>query len=130
MNVNGAASAAFVALFNQTNDGGSGDSTVDEYYELRARQLGVRDRAASAMSGMGDVLEVVAPMPGGKLKFFGRVGKVFRFGRGFKSHDEMVAALGPAGKDRDWHHVVEQHNFNVARFGPEKNTQYWKRHCD
>ncbi|MXV39397.1 hypothetical protein GO491_12070 [Flavobacteriaceae bacterium Ap0902] len=31
----------------------------------------------------------------------------------------MVRALGPAGKDRAWHHIVNQNRSNIAKFGPQ-----------
>jgi hypothetical protein len=27
--------------------------------------------------------------------------------------------MGPAGKDKQWHHIVEQHQGNLQKFGPE-----------
>src|SRR5690606_19029171 len=45
--------------------------------------------------------------------------------RAFRSHSAMVRALGSAGRERQWHHIVEQTRGNVARFGAEAihNTQ-------
>jgi hypothetical protein len=39
--------------------------------------------------------------------------------RAFKSFDDFKDFMGPAGKDRQWHHIVEQHQGNLQRFGPE-----------
>ncbi|ATB33193.1 hypothetical protein [Melittangium boletus] len=39
--------------------------------------------------------------------------------RAFKSFDAFKKAMGPAGKDKAWHHIVEQRKPNVERFGPE-----------
>ncbi|MDO5664668.1 MAG: phospholipase D-like domain-containing protein [Bacteroidia bacterium] len=37
----------------------------------------------------------------------------------FKSHKALTRALGPAGYQRSWHHIVNQHKFNTAKFGLE-----------
>ncbi|WP_320043620.1 hypothetical protein [uncultured Desulfobacter sp.] len=42
------------------------------------------------------------------------------FQKGFSSHRELVKYLGPAGKGRAWHHIVEQNPANLKRFGAEK----------
>jgi len=39
--------------------------------------------------------------------------------RAFKSFDEFKDHMGPAGKDKHWHHIVEQHQGNLQKFGPE-----------
>ncbi len=39
--------------------------------------------------------------------------------RAFGSFKDFKDALGPAGKDQQWHHIVEQHKGNLDRFGPE-----------
>jgi hypothetical protein len=39
--------------------------------------------------------------------------------RAFKSFDEFKKHMGPAGKDKNWHHIVEQHQGNLQKFGPE-----------
>jgi len=38
----------------------------------------------------------------------------------FKNHKALVKALGPAGKGKAWHHIVEQNPGNMKRLGPEK----------
>jgi len=37
---------------------------------------------------------------------------------GYKSFDSFKKAMGPAGPGKQWHHVVEQHPGNIAKFGP------------
>ena len=37
----------------------------------------------------------------------------------FKSFDSFKRAMGPAGFKKQWHHIVEQTDGNIARFGPE-----------
>ncbi|WP_156349855.1 hypothetical protein [Archangium gephyra] len=39
--------------------------------------------------------------------------------RAFKSFDAFKNAMGPAGEDKAWHHIVEQRKPNVERFGAE-----------
>jgi len=39
---------------------------------------------------------------------------------GFKSHSAFKKAMGPAGTDKEWHHIVEQNPGNVAKFGHER----------
>ncbi|PTL81283.1 hypothetical protein [Vitiosangium sp. GDMCC 1.1324] len=39
--------------------------------------------------------------------------------RAFKSFDAFKKAMGPAGENKAWHHIVEQRKPNVERFGPE-----------
>jgi len=47
-------------------------------------------------------------------------GKILPNGhRAFKSFDAFKKAMGPAGNDKVWHHIVEQRKPNVDRFGPE-----------
>lgn len=37
--------------------------------------------------------------------------------QGFNSFEKLKKALGPAGEGKQWHHIVEQHDFNIAKFG-------------
>ncbi|WP_375765168.1 hypothetical protein NR798_25980 [Archangium gephyra] len=39
--------------------------------------------------------------------------------RAFKSFDDFKDFMGPAGEGKQWHHIVEQRNVNVERFGSE-----------
>jgi hypothetical protein len=39
--------------------------------------------------------------------------------RAFKSFGAFKNAMGPAGKNKVWHHIVEQRRVNAERFGPE-----------
>ena len=39
--------------------------------------------------------------------------------RFFRKYSDFTKALGPAGKDVEWHHIVGQHAKNVDKFGPE-----------
>jgi hypothetical protein len=38
--------------------------------------------------------------------------------RAFKSFRAFKRAMGPAGKGKSWHHLIEQHAGNLKRFGP------------
>ncbi len=40
-------------------------------------------------------------------------------GTGYKSFDAFKKANGPAGENQAWHHIVEQHSDNIAKFGAE-----------
>ena len=40
-------------------------------------------------------------------------------GQGFKSFSAFKNAMGTAGKGNAWHHIVEQHADNIAKFGAE-----------
>ncbi len=42
------------------------------------------------------------------------------FQKGFSSHGDLVKYLGPAGKGRAWHHIVEQNPANIKKFGAER----------
>ena len=66
----------------------------------------------------------------GALKQFGKAGfkslwginkdkiaRLFSKGQGFDSFYLLKKHLSPAGEGRAWHHVVEQHEKNIARFG-------------
>jgi hypothetical protein len=56
----------------------------------------------------------------GRLPSGGKEGRVLPNGhRAFGSFDDFKDALGPAGNDKQWHHIVEQHKGNLTRFGPE-----------
>ena len=39
--------------------------------------------------------------------------------RAFKSFRAFKRFMGKAGEGKQWHHLVEQHGFNLKRFGPE-----------
>jgi hypothetical protein len=39
--------------------------------------------------------------------------------RGYSSFKSFKRAMGPAGNGKEWHHIVEQTDGNVARFGPQ-----------
>ena len=39
--------------------------------------------------------------------------------RAWGSHSGFTKAMGSAGKGKEWHHIVERHEFNLRRFGPE-----------
>ncbi|AKF81770.1 hypothetical protein MFUL124B02_22895 [Myxococcus fulvus 124B02] len=39
--------------------------------------------------------------------------------RAWGSYSGFKKAMGPAGKDKEWHHIVEQTPGNVNRFGPQ-----------
>ncbi|RKH18549.1 hypothetical protein D7V77_33975 [Corallococcus sp. CA041A] len=39
--------------------------------------------------------------------------------KGYSSFKSFKRAMGPAGEGKEWHHIVEQTNGNVARFGPQ-----------
>lgn len=39
--------------------------------------------------------------------------------RAFKSFDALKRGLGSAGPGKVWHHIVEQRDVNIKRFGPE-----------
>lgn len=39
--------------------------------------------------------------------------------KGFNSHPSLTRALGPAGKDQSWHHIVNQNESNIQKFGPQ-----------
>ena len=40
-------------------------------------------------------------------------------GTGYSSFEQAKKALGSAGTDKAWHHIVEQHSDNIAKFGAE-----------
>ena len=40
-------------------------------------------------------------------------------GEGFSSFSSFKRTFGSAGKEKAWHHIVEQHADNVAQFGAE-----------
>ncbi|WP_208721201.1 hypothetical protein [Corallococcus aberystwythensis] len=39
--------------------------------------------------------------------------------KGYSSFKSFKRALGPAGNGKEWHHIVEQTDGNVTRFGPQ-----------
>ncbi|MBN8468095.1 hypothetical protein JYJ95_16360 [Corallococcus exiguus] len=39
--------------------------------------------------------------------------------KGYASFKSFKRAMGPAGEGKEWHHIVEQTNGNVARFSPQ-----------
>ncbi|WP_371746077.1 hypothetical protein [Myxococcus sp. CA040A] len=46
-------------------------------------------------------------------------------GKAYSSFKSFKRAMGPAGPGKEWHHIVEQTDGNVARFGPKSihNTE-------
>jgi uncharacterized protein RhaS with RHS repeats len=56
----------------------------------------------------------------GGIALLGHAGKnTFAASAGFKSFSAFKRAMGSAGNSNAWHHVVEQHADNLARFGAE-----------
>ena len=41
-------------------------------------------------------------------------------GTGYKSFEALKRKLGSAGKNNQWHHIVEQHSGNISKFGATK----------
>ena len=41
------------------------------------------------------------------------------WGQGYNSHPSLTKALGPAGKGRAWHHIVNQNPANISQFGAQ-----------
>jgi RHS repeat-associated protein len=39
--------------------------------------------------------------------------------QGFKTFDELKKVIGSAGEGNQWHHIVEQNQFNIDKFGAE-----------
>jgi hypothetical protein len=37
--------------------------------------------------------------------------------RAFARHEDFVKVFGPAGSERQWHHIVEQNAANIEKFG-------------
>jgi len=89
-------------------------------------QLTLKQRTESgAMAAMPAVLKGV-----GKLAKAGKaalaaddaaqtVWGASRASRGFKSFDELKKFLGSPGEGNAWHHIVEQNQFNIDKFGAE-----------
>jgi hypothetical protein len=72
--------------------------------------LPVNAVSITARNGGGGRSSSVAGTPpkGGKLHY-----------RAFKSFDAFKNAMGPAGENKAWHHIIEQRRVNVERFGAE-----------
>ncbi|REG37728.1 hypothetical protein ATI61_101715 [Archangium gephyra] len=63
---------------------------------------------AMTSKGEGDQSPAIT---GGKLLLNGH--------RAWRSHSGITNALGSPGNSKRWHHIVEQHESNINRFGPE-----------
>ncbi len=77
--------------------------------------FGVSDKAQTvgAMAGIARGANPKLPVPAPiRTK---RLPKSVAKGTGYASFDDFKVARGPAGKDRDWHHIVEQ--AQEGRFG-------------
>jgi len=80
-----------------------------------AERLG---QALSMSSGSGSSgPKAAAPVAAGGAKA--------AVGQGYHSFSAFKRTMGPAGPGKNWHHIVEQTEGNVAKFGPEQlhNTQ-------
>ncbi len=120
---NGATTGAFQYLFNQAaTQSLVGCDEMCEISRMRGAQGAATTRAARALSMLGDVVEAFEPLPGGKIKLGKRIFSIAEKGadllKGYKSYKALRRALGPAGKGRDWHHIVEKRNGKI--FGEER----------
>lgn len=84
---------------------------------LGAAQVGLRLEAAAEVSAVsvsqGRLVVVLAPNAVA-MAAQGTGGT-----HGFSSFDAFKRAMGPAGPNRNWHHIVEQTPGNVRQFGPQ-----------
>jgi len=53
------------------------------------------------------------------MKWMGKVPSLTVGARGFRKHKYLREFLGPAGKGKAWHHIVQQTEENIRRFGAE-----------
>ncbi len=90
---------------------------------MGVQQGGVRVLAAAAeaerviVSVNEGSIRVVMPATAVAMAAQGsNVGNAYR---AWRSHRGLTRALGPAGKGKAWHHIVEQTPGNISRFGPE-----------
>ncbi|MCE9668461.1 hypothetical protein LY474_11625 [Myxococcus stipitatus] len=78
-------------------------------------------RAASVLGG-GPGAAIVLQRAGDAASSAGSPGGVLPPAAGVKSYSSFKSfkrAMGPAGQGKEWHHIVEQTDGNVARFGPK-----------
>lgn len=83
---------------------------------------------AFANNPFGGAILSAPEMVGGQMafnvasKWVGGFSKIMAARTGtqsFKSFSAFKRAMGPAGKGKAWHHIVEQNPANIAKFGPE-----------
>lgn len=61
---------------------------------------------------------VVTPGPD-ELLLTGVVAKAAQSAKAYKSFRAFKREMGKAGKDMEWHHIVEQHKADTKQFGAE-----------
>jgi hypothetical protein len=78
----------------------------------------------SAVAVVGSTVVISLPTTAVTMAAEGKGGGGAGF-RSWGSFSGLKNALGPAGPDKSWHHIVEQTPGNVERFGPHAlhNTQ-------
>lgn len=97
---------------------GAGQAAVMAEAQLGIRYAAVAQVEAVAVSAEGVVVTLA---PGAvAMTAWGNSGGGNTPGyRSFKSFESFKRAMGPAGFKKHWHHLVEQTEGNVERFGPE-----------
>ncbi|MGH7139338.1 MAG: hypothetical protein ACREHD_26635, partial [Pirellulales bacterium] len=113
----------YLAVVSIVNEGADwaitvSDVTQGNWWSLAALLPFVSAGAIAILSKNGDVLFKLSD---DAVRYYNHGGEL---GRGFASHDELVEFLGRAGKNKtngqlNWHHIVEQHAENMAKFGAE-----------
>jgi hypothetical protein len=97
---------------------GAGQAAVMAEAQLGLRYAAVAQVEAVAVSAEGAVVTLapgaVAMAAGGTTGGGSPPGD-----RSFTSFESFKRALGPAGFKKHWHHIVEQTEGNIGRFGPE-----------
>jgi len=68
--------------------------------------------------GLGRLAERLG-LRGGRGSLAAKAADEIVGGVGYRSFSAFKRAMGPAGPDMQWHHVVEQTGGNVSRFGSE-----------
>ena len=109
-----ASTEATVPLLSLSSAGGLGVERIAVPVGHAAAVLSGGPGAAIILQRVDDAASSDAAQGDGSLEASTSSGP-----KAYSSYKSFRRALGPAGEGKEWHHVVEQTDGNVARFGPK-----------
>jgi len=108
-----------VTGFNQMITGENQTTLLHKGVKATATAAGANENTAENIATGADVA-TVALGGVGAAKSLSKAPKVAQEVQGFSSFNAFKKVYGTAGKDKAWHHIVEQNADNIAKFGAEK----------
>ena len=90
-------------------------SKVDEFAQVG--KIGKEKGAATVSEAVSDNVQQAA-----KSESIKAINSINRLpaNQGYDSFEQLKKAIGPAGKDKHWHHIVEQSQIDKSGFSPQQ----------